>query len=66
LNHRKCLIHIKINRVSQYAPDNSGQFICQCDRCFQKSTAGFKFLQPSPRDCHHAFLHIALLTGHHG
>lgn len=49
LNHRKSPVHIKINRVSQYAPDNLGQFICQRDSCFQKPTAGFKILQPSPQ-----------------
>lgn len=49
LIHGKCLIHIKINQVKKYAPYNPGQFICQRDSCFQKSTAGFKFLQPSPQ-----------------
>jgi hypothetical protein len=44
LIHSKCLTHIKIKRISQYTLNDPGHFIGQCDGCFQKSPAGFKFL----------------------
>ncbi|GKW13714.1 hypothetical protein PEC301899_39960 [Pectobacterium carotovorum subsp. carotovorum] len=47
LIHCNGLLHIKINSIGQYTPDDSRELICQRNRGFQEPSTSFQPLQPN-------------------